>query len=206
VRRFLLPFVGFIAALSLFSVGAAAAPTTTAIDSASVASPDVGELPAACQLTAATATAGASTTATATPVATATAIATAATLTGDDEDRDDEDRAEDGNDSHHAIRTCIAALHEDGEHGIGLIVSDLAHQINAERHAEHDAEHGRNGDDDAPSEVSATPTPTAAATPVTTTASATAIASPTTTSAHARDQKPEDHKGQEQHGHKHGGD
>jgi len=114
LRNFLLSFASIIAALSLFSVSARAETS------------DEGDLPAACQLSGvATVTPGATLTVTPTATVTATPAAT------DDDDVDDAD------DHHgHAIRACIAALHEGDEHGIGEIVSALAHELNAERRAE----------------------------------------------------------------------
>jgi hypothetical protein len=198
LRRFLLPFASIFAALSLFSVGALAATTTTAIDRASAASSDRDELPTACQFTAAPTatldTAGSSAIASATTIA----IATAATITDEDEGRDDEARDDVDIKTGRAIRGCIAALREGGEHEIGQTVSEFAHQLNAAKRAEHDAEHSRNNDDDAPPAVSATPTDVS--TPMASTASTTATATPRTTT-QSRDHSPVD-----QHGHVHGGD
>jgi hypothetical protein len=144
LRNFLLSFASIIAALSLFSVGAARAETS-----------DEGDLPAACQLSGTPATPSATATGTLTPVVatvTPTATVTATTATNDDEESDNVET-----NHRHAIRACIAALHEDGDHGIGEIVSELAHELNAERHAERD----RDNDEVSPPAVATdTSTPT----------------------------------------------
>jgi hypothetical protein len=166
VRIFLLPFASIIAALSLFSVGALAATTT---DTTTASSSDASELPSACQipavapLTSTTSTATA--TATATPVTVTTTVATS--TTHDDADSDNDEDA-----TGQTIRACVAALHDDGQHGIGQTVSEFAHAQNTERQADRLADDSHTGKDDS--------SPVASATPTTTTTS-TAIVTPATT-------------------------
>jgi hypothetical protein len=203
LRNFLIPFASFLAALSLFSASALAATTPTSLDSTPVAASDGDELPPECQLTVAPAatpgTSDTSATSTATTVATPTATADD-TDSLDDEDDEDGDEAE--HKTGHAIRACISALHENGEHGIGQTVSEFAHQLNGQRHEEQQAEHGRKSESTAPPVGS--PTPTATATAIASTAS-TGVIAPALNVAPSRDQKRSDHQANE-HGHKRGGD
>jgi len=186
----LIPFASIIAALSL-SVGAFAATTP---DTTTASSTDASEVPTACQIaTAPTSSSNTNvtatpTTATATVSATPTATTTAAATTAGDDDVSN--TAEDT--TGQAIRACIAALHDDGQHGIGQTVSELAHELRAERHADD----GRvSADDDSSPIVSVTPT----ATSTTTTTTSAPIVTPATIAPQDRD-----HKRASEHGNSHG--
>jgi hypothetical protein len=190
VRILCIPVASIIAALSLFSVGAFAATTP---DTTTASSSDASEVPTVCLIdTAPTSSSNTTVTATtttaaatATPTATTTAVSTTA---GDD---DVSNTAEDT--TGQAIRACIAALHDDGQHGIGQTVSELAHELKAGRQADD----GRvSADDDSSPLVSVTPTATS-----TTTTSA-SIVTPATI-AQDRDQKPTSEHGNSRGG-KHG--
>jgi hypothetical protein len=174
MRILVVHFATFIAALSLFSVGALASIST---DTMSATSSDMSELPTACKTTA-------------TPTATTTSTPTAA-----DDEMDDEADGGTGQ----PIRACIMALHQAGDHGIGQTISELAHELHAERAADREAEDDRDhGDgDDVPAVVSVTPTATAS--PTATSASSVEPAR----TARGMDQNPMAKHG---HGRKHGRD
>jgi hypothetical protein len=170
VRIFLIPFASIIAALSLFSVSALAATTP---DTTAASSSDASELPSACEIpavaplasTTSTATSTATATATATPITVSTTVTTS--TAHDDADSDNDEDA-----TGQTIRACVAALHDDGQHGIGQTVSEFAHAQNTERQADRLADDSHTGKDDS--------SPVGSATPTTTTTS-TAIVTPATT-------------------------
>jgi hypothetical protein len=165
VRIFLIPFASIIAALSLFSVGALAATTT---DTADALSSDASELPSACQIPAVAPLASTASTATATATPTTVTTTVTTSTAHDDADVDNDEDA-----PGQTIRACVAALHDDGQHGIGQTVSELAHAQNAERLADRLADDSHTGKDDS--------SPVGSATPTATTTSSVAIVTPATT-------------------------
>ena len=152
MKRVLLTMSAALAALSLVSTSFAA-------------EPDNSDLPAACQM--------------ATSAESATqslAVATTPTPSATDGEDADEDAQSHGS----AVSACVAALHAEGEHGIGHIVSEFAR-----------SRHGERGDDDDSADASAVSTSTpstttpSTTTPGTTTPSTSGTTAPSTSSATA---------------------